>query len=66
MEETKVLNHLLSELKEREQSLLQSLGDGAATDYAAYREVCGNIRGLLFAQSLILDLARKMEKFEDE
>jgi hypothetical protein len=66
MEETKVLNHLISELKEREQSLLQSLGDGAATDYAAYREVCGNIRGLLFAQSLIIDLARKMEKFEDE
>lgn len=66
MEETKVLNHLISELKDREQSLLQSLGDGAATDYAAYREVCGNIRGLLFAQSLIIDLARKMEKFEDE
>jgi hypothetical protein len=66
MEETKVLNHLISELKEREQSLLQSLGDGAATDYAAYREVCGNIRGLLFAQSLIFDLARKMEKFDNE
>jgi len=66
MEETKVLNHLVSELKEREQSLLQSLGDGAATDYAAYREVCGNIRGLLFAQILIFDLARKLEKFENE
>lgn len=65
MEELKVLNHLVSELKERERSLLQSLGDGAATDYAAYREVCGNIRGLLFAQSLIIDLARKMEKFND-
>jgi hypothetical protein len=66
MEELKVLNHLISELKERERSLLQSLGDGAATDYAAYREVCGNIRGLLFAQSLIADLARKLEKLNNE
>ena len=65
MEELKLLNHLISELKERERSLLQSLGDGAATDYAAYREVCGNIRGLLFAQSLIADLARKLEKFNE-
>jgi hypothetical protein len=65
MEELKLLNHLISELKERERSLLQSLGDGAATDYAAYREVCGNIRGLLFAQSLVADLARKLEKFNE-
>jgi hypothetical protein len=65
MEELKVLNHLISELKERERSLLQSLGDGAATDFAAYREVCGNIRGLLFAQSLVADLARKLEKFNE-
>jgi hypothetical protein len=66
MEELKLLNHLISELKERERSLLQSLGDGAATDYAAYREVCGNIRGLLFAQSLIADLARKLENLNNE
>jgi len=66
MDELKVLNHLISEIQERERSLLQSLGDGAATDYAAYREVCGNIRGLLFAQSLIADLARKLEKFNNE
>lgn len=66
MEELKLLNHLISELKERERSMLQSLGDGAATDYAAYREVCGNIRGLLFAQSLIADLARNLEKLNNE
>jgi hypothetical protein len=66
MEELKLLNHLISELKERERSMLQSLGDGAATDFAAYREVCGNIRGLLFAQSLIADLARNLEKLNNE
>ena len=66
MEELKLLNHLISELKERERSLLQSLGDCAATDFAAYREVCGNIRGLLFAQSLVADLARKLEKLNNE
>jgi hypothetical protein len=60
------INYLIKELKERESSLLESLGGGAAQDYAAYREVCGNIRGLLFAQTLISDLAKKMENFDDE
>jgi|TARA_R110000868_G_C10606150_1_gene740971 hypothetical protein len=60
------INYLIKELKEREANLLESLGGGAAQDYAAYREMCGNIRGLVFAQSLISDLAKKMENFDDE
>ena len=58
MRET-VLDHLVRELKSRERTLLESLGDGVAKDYAAYREICGQIRGPVDAYSLISDLAKK-------
>lgn len=61
-----VLDHLVKELKKRERFLLDSLGDGVAKDYAAYREMCGHIRGLVEAHSLISDLAKKLENDEDE
>lgn len=66
MNEEKILQHLLKELKERERNLSESLGNGIAKDYAEYKELCGQVQGLLFAQFLIKDLVRKMENFEDE
>ena len=60
------LNYLAKELQKAEKNLLESLGDGVAQDYPKYREMCGQIRGLLYAQDLISDLAKKLEKFEDE
>jgi hypothetical protein len=66
MMEEKLLKHLIKELKEKEQSLMMSLGDGGATDFAVYQNMCGQIRGLLYAQNLMIDLLRKMEKLNDE
>lgn len=60
------LNYLAKELQKAEKNLLESLGDGGADDFPTYREMCGQIRGLLYAQDLISDLATKLEKFEDE
>ena len=64
--EDQALRYLAQELKKAEASLLESLGSGVAKDYPNYREMCGHIRGLLYAQDLISDLAKKLEKFEDE
>jgi len=64
--EEKILQYLLKEIKERERTLSEHLGNGAAKDYAEYRDLCGQVQGLLFAQSLITDLVRNMESFEDE
>lgn len=64
--EEKILKHLLTELREKERSLSMSLGDGGASDFPAYRDMCGQIRGLLYAQNLITDLLRKMEQLDDE
>ena len=52
-EEYKILSYLTQQLEERKTGLSESLGSGSAQDYPAYREVCGHIRGLLFAQSII-------------
>lgn len=64
--EEKLLRHLLNEFRDREKSLQLSLGDGAATDYAAYQNMCGQIKGLVYAQSIINDLLRKVEQMNDE
>ena len=66
MIDDQALKYLAQELKKAETGLLESLGDGGADDYPTYREMCGQIRGLLYAQDLISDLAKKLEKFEDE
>ena len=65
MNETTVLGHLVKQLKEQERSLLESLGDGSAKDYACYREMCGHIRGLAEAHLLISDLAQKLENSDE-
>ena len=66
MQADQIFKYLLSDLREKEKVLLESLGGGVANDYASYREMCGQIRGLLYAQSLINDLVRKYERYEDE
>lgn len=59
------LELLMSQIEERRMAIIESLGDGAAKDLAAYKEAVGMVRGLLTAQSLIADLAKKMENFDD-
>lgn len=66
MYDDQALRYLLSDLREKERNLSESLGAGGAQDYPAYREMCGQIRGLLYAQSLINDLVRKLERNDDE
>ena len=39
---------------------------GLCSDYSAYRELCGVIRGLALAERLLLDLAKEIENDDDE
>ena len=64
--EEKLLKHLLKEYREKEKSLQESLGRGGATDFAVYQNMCGQIKGLVYAQSIINDLLRKVEQMNDE
>ena len=57
----KYLDHLVQKLNDQIKSLEESLGGGAAKDYAEYQYVCGKIKGLLAARSEITDLKHKLE-----
>jgi len=58
--------YITKQLRERSEIVSERLGTGGAKDYAEYRELCGQIQGLLYAQSVITDLVRKMESNEDD
>jgi hypothetical protein len=57
---------LQKRLKEQEDSHVQALAGGAVADYAAYRELCGVIRGLQTAQREIADLVRNLRENDDD
>ena len=60
------LELLMSRIEDQRKQVLINLGDGAAKDFASYTNMTGYIRGLSVAESIIKDLAQRMETFEDE
>lgn len=42
------------------------IASGVCQDYAQYQKLCGVIRGLALAEEYIIDLAKKVEKANDE
>jgi hypothetical protein len=64
--ENTVLDLLKRKLTEQEESHVQALAGGTVADYAAYRELCGVIRGLQTAQREIADLVRRLKDEDDD
>lgn len=60
-----VLKSVQNELAQRRKALEDVLVEGRAEDYAVYKGLAGEIRGLSFAEMLINDLVRKLEN-DDE
>ena len=60
------LELLLSRIDDQRKQVILNLGDGAAKDFASYTNMVGYIRGLSVAESIIKDLAQRMETYEDE
>jgi hypothetical protein len=61
----KTLEVLLKQYKDKRSQLADAVSSGAAKDYAEYRALCGEIRGLLTAESYLLDLAKNLENAND-
>lgn len=55
------LEVLLKQYKDKRMQITDAIADGAAKDYAEYRAMCGEIRGLLTAERYVNDLAKHME-----
>ena len=60
------LELLLSRIADRRKGIEGALVDGSSKDYAQYQYSVGFIQGLATAESILKDLAQRMETFEDE
>ena len=65
MSDGKVLNHLLREIDKLKEANNTHLSGGGAKTFDEYRHVCGIIRGLNHAETLIKDLVQRMEHFDE-
>ena len=59
------LELLMSQIEERRKAIIESLGDGSAKTFEDYKYAAGMVRGLLTTQSLIADLAKRMENMDE-
>lgn len=60
-----MLHSVIKELKDRKYGLLAAIADGSAKDFAEYKNIAGEIRGLAFAIALLEDLVRQMESADE-
>jgi hypothetical protein len=62
----KLIHYLLSEFDKLRQEQSDFLSTGRAADHADYRYLCGVIRGLTHAESIVKDLVHRMERSNDD
>lgn len=65
MNELKVLAHVAKEIDKLRADNIAFLGAGRAINFDEYRNVCGIIRGLSLAESIINDLVQRLEHADD-
>lgn len=63
---TTAFSVVMKEIEEHREAIARAVVDGTARDYAEYKSMCGEIRGLSQAYMFINDLVRRMEQDEDE
>lgn len=61
-----IRDYLDLKLEEKRRGITDALARGHAKDYADYRQLCGLIQGLEFAQNLVADLAKRLQEDADE
>jgi hypothetical protein len=57
---------ILKNIEDQREGVARALVDGAARDYAEYKSMCGEIRGLSTAHMYIMDIKKKMEIDDDD
>ena len=62
----KYLKLLASKIDDRVSQLQMSIADGKAEDFAEYRKMCGEVKGLLTARLYIIDLQERLTNDDDE
>ena len=62
----KALEIIKASINDKQTQLSYALATASAKDYAEYRAICGEIRGLSIAEGYLLDLAKQMEQNDDD
>lgn len=62
---TTAFDVVLKHIKERQDALTYALVGGSAKDYAEYKHLTGEIRGLSLVEEYIRDLVREMENSDE-
>ena len=57
----KVIEIILKQLRERRAQLTDAMANGSAKDYAEYKFLCGEIRGLTAVEMYLQTLAKNLE-----
>ena len=65
MDNDRVLSYLAKEMEQLRTDQVAFLATGRANDFAEYRHVCGVIRGLTHAETIVRDLVQRLEKTDD-
>ena len=65
MDTNRVLSYLAKEIEQLRTDQAVFIASGRANDFAEYRHVCGVIRGLTHAETIVKDLVQKLEKDDD-
>lgn len=62
----KTLEIIKQKINEKQAQMSYAISNGTAKDFAEYRAMCGEVRGLSLAEGYLLDLANQMERNDDE
>lgn len=62
----KYLTLLAARLDDRVLQLQEAIADGNAQDFASYKHMCGEVKGLLSARAHIKDLQERLTTNDDD
>lgn len=62
MDGNKLLSYVLSEIEKMRQEQVAFVAANRADNIEEYRKICGVIRGLNLAESIITDLVQRLER----
>lgn len=65
MDSYKVLSYIAKEIDKLRGDQQSFLNGGGAKSFDEYRHVCGVIRGLTHAETIVKDLVQRMEKSDE-
>ena len=61
----KALEIVVNQIREKRGQVVTAVSNGVGKDFAEYRALCGEMKGLSLAEGYILDLAHTMEQSDE-